>query len=308
MNILETGSQLILTLLGLFVLYRFIRAIRFVPTREAYIVERLGKYHKTAEAGLLVLLPFIDKVAYQLSLKEETITVDPQECFTKDNVRVEVDGVIYISVMDPFNAAYGITQYRFAAIQLAQTTIRSVIGLLELDQTFEERDIINARVLDVLNDVEKVWGIKVFRYEVKNIVPPQTVSDAMERQMTADRESRAVLARSEGRKQSLINEAEGIKGEMINRSEGEKQKKINEAEGLAEEIRGIALATAESITRIGKAVNSKAGEEAMRLNVSEKYLKTVSKLADDDTEIVVQADLTDMNSLLNRFFADSEKK
>lgn len=231
---------------------KLFQSIRLVPTKSAYIVERLGKYHTTLDAGFHALVPFIDKVAYVHDLKEETIDVPPQECFSSDEVNVEVDGVIYISVMDPVKASYGVTDYRYAAIQLAQTTTRSVIGTLDLDRTFEERDVISAKVVEVLDQAGATWGIRVHRYEIKNIAPPETVKNAMEMQVNAERERRALLAKSEGDKQSKINRSEGVKAEMINRSEGEMQKRINEAEGKAEEILTIAKATAESIERIDR--------------------------------------------------------
>lgn len=234
---------------------KLFQSIRLVPTKSAYIVERLGKYHSTLDAGFHALIPFVDKVAYVHDLKEETIDVPPQECFSSDEVKVEVDGVIYISVVDPVKASYGVTDYRYAAIQLAQTTTRSVIGTLELDRTFEERDVISAKVVEVLDQAGALWGIRVHRYEIKNIQPPETVKNAMEMQVNAERERRALLAKSEGDKQAKINRSEGIKAETINRSEGEMQKRINEAEGKAEEILAIARATAESIERLAEVIS-----------------------------------------------------
>lgn len=277
---------------------QFGRCIRLVPTRKAYIVERLGKYQRRLGPGLHVLLPFIDKVAFIQDLKEESIEVPPQECFTSDNVRVEVDGVIYISVVNPENASYGITDYRYAAVQLAQTTTRSVIGTLELDRTFEEREAINSRVVGVLSEVGDAWGIRVHRYEVKNIVPPASVRDAMERQMGAERERRALLARSEGQKESRVNEAEGRKEELINHSEGEKQRRINEAEGRAQEILALANATSESIRKMGDAMVQPGGDAAVQLQLSQKHLSQLQHLAAPEKRVVLPSDLSRMDDWL----------
>jgi len=299
---MEVLNILGMVTVGLFVLtlvFKLIRAIRIVPTRKAYIVERLGKYTKTLEPGFHLLLPFLDKVSFIQDLKEETIPVPPQDCFTLDNVRVEVDGVIYISVIDPVNSSYGVTDYRFAAIQLAQTTTRSIIGTIDLDRTFKERDLISSKVVQELSEVGEHWGINVHRYEVKNIVPPKTVKEAMERQVTAERERRAIIAEAEGEKQSKINRSEGLKAEMINKSEGEMQRRINEAEGQAAEIETIAKATAESIGKLGTAISGQGGEEAIRLRLSQNYLDALSELATGDTNVLLPADLTKVNDLLD---------
>lgn len=214
-NFIDNISLGILILLGLFFIYKVIRSLQLVPNQFAYIVERLGNYKKTLGPGFHALIPFFDKVVYKQDLREETIEVEPQECFTKDNVKVEVDGVIYLSVTDPVNASYGVTDYRNAAIQLSQTTTRSVIGLMDLDETFEERAFMSKEVVKVLAEMEMPWGMKVHRYEIKNIVTPRTVQNAMERQMTAERDRRAVIARSEGIKGSKVNDAEGIREEII---------------------------------------------------------------------------------------------
>ena len=294
----------ILALLALYVAYKFLRAIRFVPQQRAYIVERLGNYHKTLEAGFHALFPFIDTVRYTLDLREQAIPVEPQECFTEDNVRVEVDGVIYLSVTNPVNASYGVTDYRRAAIQLAQTTTRSVIGRMELDTTFQERASISRAVVEVLGEVEQAWGIKVHRYEIKNIDPPRTVQKAMERQMTAERERRATVARSEGKQQSTINDAEGEKQELINQSEGEKQRRINEAEGRAKEIEAIAQATAEAIERVAQSVSAPGGEEAVKLRLAEQYLTTIAKLGKEENEVLLPADLTKYESVIDGLSLD----
>lgn len=273
--------------LFILIVYQFIISIRLVPTKKAYIVERLGKYQKTLGPGFHALFPFLDKVTFIQDLKERTIDVPPQDCFTKDEVNVEVDGVIYMSVIDATKASYGVTEYVFAAIELAQTTTRSVIGTLDLDKTFEERDLISSKVVEVLNSAGETWGIRVHRYEIKNISPPKSVQNSMEKQVTAERERRAILATSEGDKQARINKSEGKKMEMINVSEGEMQKRVNEAQGRAEEILTIAQATAESIEKIGSVLSTPGGEEAFKLKLKEKYLGGMSHLADRSVEVVV---------------------
>ncbi len=282
----------------LIVVSKFIQSVRIVSTRTALIVERLGKYHATLGPGFHLLLPFIDKVTEMQDLREETIDVPPQECFSKDEVKVEVDGVIYISVVDPVKATYGVTDYRFAATQLAQTTTRSVIGTLELDRTFEERDTISAKVVSTLSRAGETWGIMVHRYEIKNIRPPMTVQEAMEKQVNAERERRAIFAKSEGDKQSRINTSEGRKLEMINLSEGEMQKTINEAEGKASEILAVAAVTAESIEKIGAAVIEDGGAQAIRLDMAGKYITNLGYLASPETDVMLPADLTHFEKLL----------
>ncbi|MCB1146438.1 MAG: paraslipin [Leptospiraceae bacterium] len=279
-------------------LFQLIRSIRIVPAQKAYIVERLGKYSKTLRAGFHLLFPFLDKVTYILDLREEAINVPPQDCFTSDNVKVEVDGVIYISIVNPEKASYGITNYRFGSIQLAQTTVRAVIGTLDLDKSFEERELINKRIVEVLSEAGESWGVRVHRYEVKNIVPPDTVRNAMERQMTAERERRAAIARSEGVRDSRINNSEGIKSELINKSEGEKQRRINQAEGRAQEIAALAEATAAAIETMGAALSQQGGPEAITLRLGEQYLQRLSGLAREDAHIILPADLTNSEKLL----------
>ena len=244
------------------------------------------------------MIPFFDRVSFIRDLKEEAIDVPPQECFTKDEVRVEVDGVMYISVTDPVRASYGVTNFSQAATELAQTTTRSVIGTLDLDRTFEERDLISSRVVGVLERAGEAWGIRVHRYEIKNLTPPPTVHEAMEKQVTAERERRAVVAKSEGEKLSRINMSEGEKLELINLSEGQMQRQINEAEGRAEEILAIAKATAQSIERVSAAINESGGEESIRLQLAEKFLTRLTVLASNDTRIVLPADLTSLEEIL----------
>ncbi len=296
--------------LFLTVLIGFLKAFRLVSTKTALIVERLGKYHATLGPGFHILIPFIDRVEADQDLREKTIDVPPQECFTRDEIKVEVDGVIYMTISDPVRATYGVTDYEFAATQLAQTTTRSIIGTLELDRTFEERDLISSKVVQTLAEVGEVWGITVHRYEIKNIIPPDTVQGAMEKQVTAERERRAIIAKSEGEKQSRINTSEGVKMEMINISEGEMQRQINEAEGLASQILAIAEATAGSIEKIGNSVSMPGGDHAIRLSLAEKYFKSLNQLASSDTDIILPVDLSNMNQLLGKLglSLESDKK
>lgn len=293
---------------SLFILYKVVQSFRLVPNQYAYIVERLGNYQKTLGPGFHALIPFVDKVVYKQDLREETIEVEPQECFTKDNVKVEVDGVIYLSVMDPVNASYGVTNYRYAAIQLAQTTTRSVIGLMDLDETFEERAKMSREVVKVLSEMELPWGMKVHRYEIKNIMTPRTVQNAMERQMTAERDRRAVIAKSEGVKGSKVNDAEGIRTEMINISEAEMQRRINEAEGLAQEIESIAEATAVSIEKIAEALSQPMGTEAMQLRLAEKYLGTLKGLGREDNNIILPKDISNYDAIMEGLSLDELKE
>ncbi|GGP46594.1 SPFH domain-containing protein [Shewanella saliphila] len=292
---------------AIFVLKLF-QSIRLVPTKSAYIVERLGKYHSTLDAGFHALIPFIDKVAYIHDLKEETIDVPPQECFSSDEVNVEVDGVIYISVTDPVKASYGITDYRYAAIQLAQTTTRSVIGTLDLDRTFEERDLISAKVVEVLDEAGSMWGMRVHRYEIKNITPPETVKNAMEMQVNAERERRALLAKSEGDKQSKINRSEGVMAETINRSEGEMQRRINEAEGKAQEILTLAKATSESIERLAVVISAEGGQSALRMQLGEQYMRQLDGLSKKDSRIVLPGNLVNFEYWMDSIGLKDDKK
>lgn len=278
----------------LFILIAFAKTIRTVPQKQAFIVERLGKYQATLEAGFHILIPFIDKVAYKHTLKEQAIDVASQSCITRDNITVEVDGILYLQVVDPQKASYGINNYKFASIQLAQTTMRSVIGKLELDKTFEERDTINVVIVDAVDKASDPWGVKVSRYEVKNIEPPESIKDAMEKQMRAEREKRALIAESEGDKQAKINRAEGEKQEMIKKSEGEKQKRINEAEGRGQEIERVAQATAKGIREIAAAINEKGGLNAVNLRIAEQYLGEFGKLAKEGNTLILPSNLSDI--------------
>jgi len=288
------GGLIIVGIIVLFVIVAIAKTMRIVPQRHAFIVERLGKYTKTLEAGLHILFPFIDKVSYKHSLKEQAVDVPPQMCITKDNISVEVDGILYMQVVDPKNASYGINDYSFASTQLAQTTMRSVIGKLDLDKTFEERDSINGAIVEAVDAASDPWGVKVTRYEVKNITPPQSIKDAMEKQMRAEREKRAVIAESEGERQAQINIADGEKQAAIARSEGEKLKRINEAEGRAAEIRSVAKATAEGITEIAKSISAEGGSDAVNLRIAEQYIGEFGNLAKVNNTMIIPANLSDV--------------
>ena len=276
----------------------FSKTIRIVPQKSAYIIERLGKYSTTLVAGFHVLVPFLDKVAYKHTLKEQAVDVLPQVCITRDNIGVEVDGILYMQVVDPQKASYGIDNYAFASSQLAQTTMRSVIGKLELDKTFEERETVNSAIVAAVDKASDPWGVKVTRYEVKNITPPQSIKDAMEKQMRAEREKRATIAESEGDRQAKINRAEGEKQKMIAQSEGEKQKRINEAEGRAAEIQRVADATANGIRAIALAINEKGGLNAVNLRIAEQYLTEFGKLAKTNNSIIIPSNLSDIAGMI----------
>ncbi len=282
----------------LVIVVNLLRSIRIVPSRSALVVERLGKYAKTLEAGFHVMIPFIDKVRYKHNLKEIAVDVPAQECFTQDNVKIQVDGVLYLQVVDPRLASYGIDNYRYATIQLAQTTMRSVIGRLELDKTFEERDQINAQVVKAVDEASDPWGVKVSRYEIQNISVPKPILQSMEIQMKAEREKRAAIARSLGEMESQINVSTAAMEEAINKSQGEKERRINEAEGKAAEILAVARATATSIKAVAKSLETPGGEEAMTLQIKEQYINELSKLGKPGTQLVLGADLSDMESVL----------
>ena len=275
------------------------KSIRIVPQKQAYLVERLGRYRETLGAGMHILFPFIDRVAYRRDLKEVAIDVPPQQCVTRDNIIVEVDGLLYLQVIDPVKASYGIYDYLFACSQLAQTTLRSEVGKLELDRTFEERTAINTAICSEVDKASDPWGVKVTRYEIKTIKPPASVLDAMEKQMRAEREKRANIAESEGERQARINRAEGIKQEAIELSEGERQKRINEATGRAEEIRLVAQATAEGLKSIASAIAENAGgKEAMNLRLAEQYIAEFGKLAKANNTMILPADLSNVASVV----------
>lgn len=289
---------ILLIAVGVVVFIILIRSLRIVPQKSAFIIERLGKYSKTLEAGFHLLVPFIDRVAYTHSLKEIAIDVESQTCITRDNVSVEVDGILYIQVMDPSKASYGIENYKFASTQIAQTTMRSVMGKLDLDKTFEERDTINSVIVQAVDKASDPWGVKVTRYEIKNIVPPQSIKDAMEKQMRAEREKRAMIAESEGDRQANINRADGERQAVIARSEGEKLRKINEAEGKAAEIEKVAKATAYGLKEIALAISDEGGSDAVNLRIAEQYIQEFGKLAGKNNSMILPANLADISSII----------
>ena len=269
-----------------------------VPQQSAYVIERLGRYSRTLQAGFHILLPFLDTIAYKHTLKEQAIDISEQLCITRDNVQVGVDGVLYLQVLEPRQASYGITNYIFAISQLAQTTLRSEVGKIDLDRTFEERSSINRLIVNELDQASAPWGVKVLRYEIRNINPPTDVLAAMEKQMRAEREKRAVILSSEGERDAKINEAEGEKQRVIKESEATRTQQINEAQGEAEAILAVATATAAGITQIGRSVSSDGGMDAMRLRVAEQYIAQFGQLAKEGNTLVVPANLSDLSSML----------
>jgi regulator of protease activity HflC (stomatin/prohibitin superfamily) len=269
-----------------------------VPQQSAYVVEKLGKYSRTLQAGFHILVPFVERAAYRHSLKEQALDVAEQICITRDNVQVGVDAVLYMQVLDPHLASYGITNYGFAISQLAQTTLRSEIGKIELDRTFEARGTINANVVSELDKASAAWGVKVMRYEIKNITPPKDVLSAMEKQMRAEREKRAVVLTSEGERDAKINQAEGDKQRVIKQSEANQQQQINEAQGQAAAILAVATATAEGLRQVGTALSGQGGIEAMQLRIGEEYVKQFGKLAKESNTLVVPANLTDLAAVV----------
>lgn len=269
-----------------------------VPQQSAYVVEYLGKYRKTIQAGFHILVPFVEKVAYKHSLKEIATDIPEQICITRDNVQVGVDGILYLKVLDAQRASYGITNYVFAIVQLAQTTLRSEIGKIDLDRTFEERAAINQSVVQELDKATEPWGVKVLRYEIKNINPPRDVLSAMEKQMRAEREKRATILTSEGERDAQINRAEGEKQRVIKESEANRQQQINEAEGEAEAILAVATATAEGLRKVAEAIHSPGGDDAMRLRVAEQYVSEFGNLAKAGNTLVLPANLADVGSMV----------
>src|ERR1700758_5580132 len=274
------------------------RTATVVPQQSAYVVENLGKDSRPPQAGFHILIPFVERVAYKHSLKEQALDVPEQICITKDNVEVGVDAVLYMQVLDPHLASYGITNYAFATAQLAQTTLRSEIGKIELDRTFEARASINANVVSELDKASNAWGVKVMRYEIKNITPPKDVLSAMEKQMRAEREKRAVVLTSEGERDAKINQAEGDKQRVIKASEANKQQQINEAEGQASAILAVATATAEGLRQVGSALSDTGGIEAMQLRIGEEYVRQFGKLAKESTTLIVPGELSDLASVV----------
>lgn len=281
-----------------FVILVLVKTAVVVPQRSEYVVERLGKYRATLAAGFHVLIPFIDKVAYRRNLKEEPLDIPSQTCITADNVTLEVDGVLYMQVVDSRLSAYGIADYHFAAMQLAQTSLRSAIGKITLDNTFEARESLNRQVVDALDEAAQNWGVKVLRYEIRDIQPPTSVLDSMEKQMKAERDKRAEIARSEGERQAKINRAEGEKAQAIALSEGEKMRRINEAEGRAQEILKVAQASAEGIRKVAAALNEVGGRDAANLEVAQKYVEQFGHLAKAGNTLIIPANLADVPSMV----------
>jgi regulator of protease activity HflC (stomatin/prohibitin superfamily) len=293
-----SGGLLVLMVLAVFVLITIAKTAVVVPQQSAYVVERLGRYHGTLSAGFHVLLPFVDTIRYRHSLKEIAIDIPAQVCITRDNVQVGVDGVLYLKVMNPERASYGIMDYLFAISQLAQTTLRSEIGKIDLDRTFEERTNINMSVVSELDKASEPWGVKVLRYEIKNITPPQDILAAMEKQMRAEREKRAVILTSEGARDAAINTADGAKQEVIKASEARRQQQINEAEGEASAILAVATATAQGIRLIADSLQVQGGTEAMQLRVAENYIAQFGEFAKKTNTLILPANTGDVASMI----------
>lgn len=281
-----------------FVIIVLVKSAVVVDQQYEYVIERLGKYRTTLEAGFHLLIPFFDKVAYKRSLKEASIDIPAQTCITADNVSMEIDGCLYLQVINSRLSAYGIDNFNFAVAQLAQTSLRSAIGKISLDNTFEARETLNRQVVEALDEASQNWGVKVLRYEIKDIQPPRSVLEAMEKQMKAEREKRAEIAKSEGERQAMINRAEGERAEAIARSEGEKMRRINEAEGQAQEILKVAEATAEGLRRVAGALSGPGGQDAANLEVAKKYLDQFGKLAKENNTMILPANLADVSSMV----------
>jgi len=293
-----SGALIVFLVLAVLILFVLSRTAVVVPQQSAFVVERLGRYRATLDAGFHILLPFVDGIRYRHSLKENALDIPEQICITKDNVQVHVDGVLYLKVMNPERASYGVADYLFAITQLAQTALRSEIGKIELDRTFEERTHINLEVVNELDKATEPWGIKVLRYEIKNITPPADVLAAMEKQMRAEREKRAVILPSEGQRDAAINSAEGEKQQVIKASEAKKQQQINEAEGQAAAILAVADATAEGIRKVAEAINLPGGYEAVQLRVAEQYIGQFGQLAKESNTMVLPASVADVGSMI----------
>jgi regulator of protease activity HflC (stomatin/prohibitin superfamily) len=293
-----SAGTLVVLFLALLVVYVIAKTAVVVPQQSAYVVERLGKYSDTLNAGFHILLPFVDTIRYRHSLKETAVDIPEQVCITRDNVQVAVDGILYLKVLNPERASYGISDYHFALSQLAQTTLRSEIGKIELDRTFEERTTINIQVVNELDKASEPWGVKVLRYEIKNITPPKGVLDAMEKQMRAEREKRALILTSEGERDAAINQAEGDKQQVIKASEAKKQQQINEADGAAAAILAIAQATAEGLRKVADAVQIPGGQQAVQLRVAEQYITKFGELAKTNNTLILPASVSDVGSMI----------
>jgi regulator of protease activity HflC (stomatin/prohibitin superfamily) len=288
----------VVVLFAILVVVALFKTAVVVPQQSAFVVERLGRFSDVKEAGFHFLAPFFDAIRYRHTLKEQAIDIPEQICITKDNVQVGVDGILYMKVMDPRRASYGITNYVFAITQLAQTTLRSEVGKIDLDKTFEERSHINSQVVSEVDKASEAWGVKVLRYEIKNITPPHDIIAAMEKQMRAEREKRATVLQSEGERDAAINSAEGQKQQVIKQSEAKKQQQINEAEGQAAAILAVAHATAEGIRSVAESINSSGGFEAVQLRVAEQYINEFGKLAKSANTLVVPSNLSDVGAMI----------
>ncbi|MBP1686380.1 MAG: Stoml [Deltaproteobacteria bacterium] len=292
------GAVVVVLVLAVLVVVVVARTAIVVPQQTASVVERLGKYHSTLSAGFHILVPFVDIIRYRHSLKETALDIPEQVCITRDNVQVHVDGVLYLKVLDPERASYGVSDYLFAITQLAQTTLRSEVGKIDLDRTFEERAHINVQLVNELDKASEPWGVKVLRYEIKNITPPQDVLAAMEKQMRAEREKRAVILTSEGSRDAAINTAEGEKQQVIKASEAKKQQQINEAEGAAAAILAIAEATAKGIRNVAEAIRVPGGYEAVQLRVAEQYINRFGELAKASNTVILPATVSDVGAMI----------
>ena len=309
MAVVETIVLAVVLALVALVIVLIAKSAAIVPQQAAYVIERLGRYSRTLQAGFHILVPFLDRVAYKHDLKERAVDIPEQLCITRDNVQVGVDGVLYLQILEPHQASYGITNYTFAISQLAQTTLRSEVGKIDLDRTFEERASLNSAIVNELDQASAPWGVKVLRYEIRNITPPADVLAAMEKQMRAEREKRAVILASEGDRDAKINESQGSRDANINEAEGEKQRvikaseavrtqQINEAQGQAEAILTVAAATADGLSRIAQSVSVTGGMDAMRLRIAEQYIAQFGQLAKESNTLVVPANLSDLASML----------
>jgi regulator of protease activity HflC (stomatin/prohibitin superfamily) len=292
------ATLVVLVLTALLVLFILFKTAVVVPQQSAYVVERLGRYNATLDAGFHLLVPFVDAIRYRHTLKEQAIDIPAQVCITRDNVQVGVDGILYLKVLNPERASYGISDYTFAISQLAQTTLRSEVGKIDLDRTFEERTSINTEIVGELDKASEAWGVKVLRYEIKNIEPPQDILAAMEKQMRAEREKRALILQSEGQRDAAINTAEGEKQQVIKASEASRQQQINEAEGQASAIKAVATATAQGLREVAAAIETAGGREAVQLRVAEQYVTQFGNLARTTNAVVVPANLTDVAGMI----------
>jgi len=292
------GTLIVLIFVGLLVLFILYQTAVVVPQQSAYVVERLGRYHATLAAGFHILVPFVDAIRYRHSLKEQAFDIPAQVCITRDNIQIGVDGILYMKVLNPERASYGIQNYVFAISQLAQTMLRSEVGKIDLDRTFEERTKINQEVVGELDKASESWGVKVLRYEIKNIEPPQDILAAMEKQMRAEREKRALILTSEGQRDAAINTAEGTKQQVIKASEANRQQRMNEAEGQAQAIRAVASATAQGIREVASAIQDPGGIEAVQLRVAEQYVAQFGQIAQKTNTVIVPANVSDVAGMV----------